>query len=138
MSEAVARHPAGEAPLFAVCYDLGSDRERRLVERIVSGFGFRVQYSVFECRLTPGALRKLQSQLDKLLLRSGHVRLYRVYSGQALRTSGKRPPSADDEHAYTVELPVEKAPRRRAAKPSPRARPTRPPRHRQPGPETSE
>ncbi len=36
---------------FAVVYDITSDTERARVDKALKGFGFRVQKSVFECRL---------------------------------------------------------------------------------------
>lgn len=37
---------------YAVVYDISSDKERAKVDRILKGFGFRIQKSVFECRLS--------------------------------------------------------------------------------------
>lgn len=97
--------PAGEAPLFAVVYDVSDDRERRRVDRLLQGFGFRVQRSVFECRLTPGAHRRLRHQLEQLGLRTGFVRLYRVLGTAPAATVGVAPPDPDDVHAYVVPGP---------------------------------
>lgn len=98
--------PAAEAPLFAVVYDISDDRERRRVDRVLQGFGFRVQRSVFECRLTPGAQRKLRNQLDLLGLKTGFVRLYRVLGTAPAATVGVAPPGPDDTHAYVVPAPA--------------------------------
>ena len=48
----------GERSLL-VCYDIANSKRLRKVERIIEGFGHRIQESVFFCRLTP----LLQSQL---------------------------------------------------------------------------
>lgn len=45
-----------------VCYDVADDRRRRLVAKILEGYGYRVQYSVFDCWL-------LQEQIVRLVLR---------------------------------------------------------------------
>lgn len=37
---------------YAVVYDIASDAERSRVDKTLKSFGFRVQKSVFECRLT--------------------------------------------------------------------------------------
>ena len=97
--------PGKQAPLFAVCYDLSDDRERRRVDKLLTGFGFRVQKSVFECRLTPSAQRALLQSLERLMLSTGHVRLYRVYAGAASTKIGKRPQEIDDAHAFVVLMP---------------------------------
>lgn len=44
---------------FLICYDIADSKRLRYVERIVEGFGYRIQDSVFFCRLS----RLLQSQL---------------------------------------------------------------------------
>lgn len=57
--------------------------ERRLlrVARVCEGYGERVQYSVFECRLSSVALERLISQLDSNIERAkDSVNLYR-FSG---------------------------------------------------------
>ena len=36
---------------YAVVYDITSDTERGKVDKVLKGFGFRIQKSVFECRL---------------------------------------------------------------------------------------
>ena len=93
---------ASEAPLFTICYDISCDRERRRVDALLCGYGFRRQYSVFECRLGAAGLRRLKEQLDALSLRTGHVRLYRVYAGGASTVIGLRPPDPDAVHCYSV------------------------------------
>lgn len=92
--------------MFAVCYDMSDDRERRRVDRLLQGFGFRVQRSVFECRMTPGALRKLRHQLESLGLKSGFVRMYRVLGSATATTVGVAPAGPDDDHAYVVRPPA--------------------------------
>jgi CRISPR-associated protein Cas2 len=93
---------ASEAPLFAVCYDISDDRERRRVDKLLLGYGYRRQYSVFECRLNTAARRRLQQQLEWLGLKTGHVRLYRVAAGGHSTVVGVPPPDPDAVHCYTL------------------------------------
>ncbi|PIP40204.1 CRISPR-associated endonuclease Cas2 [Candidatus Desantisbacteria bacterium CG23_combo_of_CG06-09_8_20_14_all_40_23] len=37
---------------YVVVYDITSNAKRTKVDKVLKGFGFRVQKSVFECRLT--------------------------------------------------------------------------------------
>lgn len=48
-----------------VSYDICNDRRRRKVMKIMEGFGERVQYSVFECRLTLAQVGRLQERLRR-------------------------------------------------------------------------
>ena len=97
----IATH-ASEGPLFVVCYDISDDHERRRVDRLLCGYGYRRQRSVFECRLTAAARRRLNEQLQALTLRTGHVRVYRVYAGGAGPAIGVPPDDPDDVHCYSV------------------------------------
>jgi CRISPR-associated protein Cas2 len=69
-----------------VTYDINTTTpagERRLlrVARVCEGYGERVQYSVFECRLGPAALERLISQLqNNIEPATDSVNLYR-FSG---------------------------------------------------------
>ena len=46
-----------------VSYDISNDKRRRKVAQIMEGYGYRVQYSVFECDLNAKQLKKLKGQL---------------------------------------------------------------------------
>ena len=81
-------------------YDVSDDKERRKVDRILIGFGFRVQKSVFECRLGRGDKAQLTRQLNALKLQSGSVKIYRVYAGVANTVIGQPSISPDDEPAF--------------------------------------
>ncbi len=63
---------------YTVANDLSDDRERRRVDKLLKGWGFRVQKSVFECRLTRNEKRRLTVALHALKLETGSVRLYRL------------------------------------------------------------
>lgn len=89
-----------EQPEFAVVYDITDDRERRHVDRVLKGFGFRVQKSVFECKLSRGEKRELEGRLHALALKTGSVKIYRIYGGATHTVIGQPNPSIDDQPAY--------------------------------------
>ena len=82
-----------------IAYDIDTttvDGERRLVRvaKICEGYGTRVQYSVFECRLSPTKLARLTSELAATIRRSvDSVNIYRFDGAiSAARTClGRRP-----------------------------------------------
>jgi CRISPR-associated protein Cas2 len=62
---------------FVVSYDIPDDKRRTKVMKVLSGFGHRVQYSVFECDLRPSDVEKLRSTLAKLINpKQDDVRMY--------------------------------------------------------------
>lgn len=47
-----------------VAYDIADDRLRTRVHDTLHAFGTRVQFSVFECHLTPRQVQRLYQRLD--------------------------------------------------------------------------
>ncbi len=81
---------AATAHLWLVTYDIRSDRVRCRVADVLEGWGERVQYSVFECRLREADVTKLRDRLKKVLRikENGSVRMYRVCSRCAAKSVG--------------------------------------------------
>lgn len=48
-----------------VAYDIADDRRRERVSKVLEGYGERVQYSVFECRLDRVQYLRLRHQLEE-------------------------------------------------------------------------
>ena len=67
-----------QAATYLVIYDVSDDKERRAVERVVEGFGFRVQKSAFECLITRGQRERLTGRLEALAIITGFIYLYRT------------------------------------------------------------
>jgi len=75
------------ARVWMVAYDISGDRERRGVEKMLSGFGKRVQKSVFECQFGADDLPWLRSRLAALLSGKGDsIRYYPVCTHCQSRT----------------------------------------------------
>ncbi|CDF59223.1 CRISPR-associated endonuclease Cas2 [Thermobrachium celere] len=53
--------------LYVISYDIPKDRTRNRVSKVLEGFGQRVQYSLFECRLNNTQLQMLKVKLMKLI-----------------------------------------------------------------------
>lgn len=53
--------------LCVVSYDISKDRTRNKVSKVLEGFGQRVQYSLFECKLNNTQLQILKMKLLKLI-----------------------------------------------------------------------
>lgn len=67
---------------YLFCYDIADDKTRAAVSRRLTGYGTRLQFSVFECWLSRGELRGLLRQLGRVVAAtSADVRVFEV--GQA-------------------------------------------------------
>jgi len=61
---------------WVVAYDVCDDRRRRRVEKALRGYGFRVQYSVFECRIDTRKLERLKRELALEVEAEDSLRFY--------------------------------------------------------------
>lgn len=61
-----------------VAYDMADDRRRLNLVKRLKDYGFRVQYSVFECDLDENLIKKLLSELPALLVEDDSLRFYFV------------------------------------------------------------
>jgi CRISPR-associated protein Cas2 len=91
-----------EGAEFAIAYDISDDAERRRVDKVLQGFGFRVQKSVFECKLTRADQRAIIAALEALELQTGSVKIYRIYGGAKARVIGQPMVDHDADFAYVL------------------------------------
>lgn len=54
---------------YVVTYDIGDDKRRDKVVKVLEAIGTRMNYSVFECTLTGIQYRKMCNQLEKIVVR---------------------------------------------------------------------
>lgn len=66
------------AYLRILCYDITCNRRRRKVARILEDQASRVQYSVFETRLTAKGVKKLAEEIAAHLDEGDSLRVYTV------------------------------------------------------------
>jgi CRISPR-associated protein Cas2 len=88
---------------YAVVYDISADAERSRVDKVLKGFGFRVQKSVFECRMDRKGKSDLIRKLEGLGIKTGFVKVYRLeysWNGKIIGQEGKKNP--DGGHAFIV------------------------------------
>ncbi len=94
-----------ERARYVIAYDIPDDRRRNRVARVLEGYGERVQYSVFECQLTPDQFQKLWSELKRKIREAeDSVRAYRlcpVCAGWA-RTMGQAVQVEEVPEVYIV------------------------------------
>ena len=66
--------------MYIITYDISSDRLRNKVAALLEGYGKRVQYSCFECRISLKQFEDLQGKLEKLIKNKeqASVRIYHL------------------------------------------------------------
>lgn len=63
--------------LYVVAYDIPCQKRRTKVSNVLRAYGRRVQYSVFECVLSPLEFRELKGRLKRVVkLPDDSVRMY--------------------------------------------------------------
>jgi len=64
--------------LWLICFDISDNKARRRVVKIIEGYGFRIQYSVFECLVSRKQIRLIQHNIGKLIAESDRVLYYPI------------------------------------------------------------
>lgn len=52
---------------YIIAYDIENDKRRRKIVKLLSSFGVRIQFSVFECRVSNLELNTLTDDLEKII-----------------------------------------------------------------------
>ena len=66
--------------MYIVNYDIPSDKKRTKIASILEGYGKRVQYSSFECRISTKQFADLQQKLKGVMNQTegGNIRIYQL------------------------------------------------------------
>ncbi len=66
--------------MYLVTYDITSNKIRNKIAKCLSGYGNRVQYSVFECEINPKKFKQLYKELLKRMEKSeeGNICIYYI------------------------------------------------------------
>ncbi len=65
-----------ESTLYLVAYDIGDDKRRTKIFKVLCGYGDWTQYSLFECWLTKQQLLELRAKLKPHIKAGDSVRFY--------------------------------------------------------------
>jgi CRISPR-associated protein Cas2 len=64
--------------LWVIAYDTPCNKRRRKLAKLLKGYGERLQWSVFECRLQPHQLLRLRQGLELIATTQGSIRLWQL------------------------------------------------------------
>ena len=59
-----------------IMYDISDDKKRARVEKLLSSYGVRVNYSVFELDIARSTFKKILAKLHELTSKEDNVRIY--------------------------------------------------------------
>lgn len=96
------RYPGKRYREFVVVYDITSDAERARVDKVLKNYGFRIQKSVFECKLNDTMKRNLLKDLVRLNIKTGFVKIYELTDIVDAQTVGSIRNTIDDGDAFIV------------------------------------
>ena len=88
---------------YLVCYDISDDKRLRKVFKAMRNYGDHLQFSVFECQLTPTDLARCRHELNKIIHHEEDQVLF-VHLGPA-EGRGDRVISALGKPYTTVDAP---------------------------------
>lgn len=81
-----------------ICYDITDPKRWRKVYKKLHGYGRRLQYSVFRCRLTKLQMEKLRWELEQLMASEDRLLIIHLCDGCEQRTAThNRPESWTEE-----------------------------------------
>ena len=74
--------------LVLVIYDIIENKRRSRLVKILEGYGFRVQKSAFEARLSERQYQKLLSAVENFALEEDNIRIYKINGQGEIRSFG--------------------------------------------------
>lgn len=83
--------------MVIVIYDIVDNKRRVKMSKYLSGFGFRVQRSCFECILTAPLYKKLLSEIDRYIAAGDLLRVYKLAGNMDIVSWGDISMIDDDE-----------------------------------------
>ena len=76
---------------WVIAYDISVDKRRTRLHNALLDFGTPVQYSVFECWVTPDELKRMRARVNKIIRpNKDHVRYYYLCAACVARVETTR------------------------------------------------
>ncbi len=87
-----------------VSYDISDDKRRNRVRMELYNWGVRVQYSVFECNLSPKQIERMEKRLKRIIKEGDSLRIYVLCNDciNRIRTYGPVPVIMEDEDVIFI------------------------------------
>ncbi len=85
---------SGNKSWYVVCYDIMEPKRWRRVYKHLHGYGRRLQYSIFRCRLTVKQLERLRWELERMLSSEDKLLILTICDGCERRIGTHNRPEA--------------------------------------------
>ncbi|MDX2033400.1 MAG: CRISPR-associated endonuclease Cas2 [Blastocatellia bacterium] len=79
---------------YVICYDITEPKRWRKVYKLLHGYGRRLQYSIFRCRLTARGMEKLRWELEQLLTDEDRLLILTICDACENRTASHNRPES--------------------------------------------
>jgi CRISPR-associated protein Cas2 len=89
---------------YVVCYDITEPARWRKVYKLLNGYGRRLQFSIFRCRLTVRGMEKLRWELERLLTAEDRLLILTLCEGCERRTAAHNRPESWMEESKSFEI----------------------------------
>ena len=64
--------------LWLICYDITDNQRRYYLDKLLNGYGERVQYSAFECHLTTRQFNQLKYDINNIIELPDKVHIFSI------------------------------------------------------------
>ncbi len=88
--------------MYIFSYDITDDKERRRVSKVLDGYGFRVQKSIYVCWISPALAKRLCDKLNGLGLLTGFVLSWHVPDNTSCTSLGQAPSDLNTEPVSAI------------------------------------
>ncbi|MCL2045536.1 MAG: CRISPR-associated endonuclease Cas2 [Oscillospiraceae bacterium] len=85
-----------------VIYDISNNKRRNNLSKIMKSFGFRVQKSAFEARLSESKYNKMLKKIESIVAENDNIRIYKLRGNGAVTVLGKDDDEIDDEGVIII------------------------------------
>jgi CRISPR-associated protein Cas2 len=84
---------------YVICYDIMEPKRWRAVYKRLHGYGSRLQYSIFRCRLTVRQMERLRWELEQMMAHEDRLLIIRLCNGCEQHVAAHNRPESWQEEA---------------------------------------
>lgn len=89
---------------YIICYDITEPKRWRRVYKLVNGYGRRLQFSIFRCRLTARQVERLRWELERIMTAEDKLLILSLCDGCERRVASHNRPESwlDENHSFEI------------------------------------